>query len=74
MVVLDQDSRGQVDAVIGSSAAKHRILFESPHTGDGFARVEHVGMGSLDCVGVFTRQRRDATQVLHQVENHALAT
>ena len=74
VVVLDENAAGQIDAVIGSPAAQHGVFFQSPQAGHSLARVEHVGVGAVNGVDKLARQRGDAAQVLHQVQDHALAT
>ena len=74
MVVLDQDSRCKIDAVIRAASTKHRVLLKRSQTGHGFARIEHVRMCSLDCVSILPRERGDAAEMLQQVKDHALAT
>ena len=68
VVVLDENSGGEIDAVIGAAAAEDRIFFEGSHAGHGFARVEHAGMGApfrvLYGIGVFPRERGNAAHVL----------
>ena len=72
VIVLDEKAGGEIDAVIGAAAAEHRVFLEGPHAGHGFARIEHAGVGALNRVGVFARERGDAAEVLQQIENHAL--
>ena len=73
MVVLDEDARGQVDAMIGSSAALHGILFKDAKTGHGLARIQDMCVGAMHGVHVCPRERCDAAEMLHQVEDHTLA-
>ena len=74
VIVLDENAGGEIDAVIGASAAEDRVFFKGAHAGDGFARVEHAGVRALNRVGKLARERGDAAEVLQQVENDALAT
>ena len=74
VVVLDENAGGEIDAMIGSAAAEDGVFFEGAQAGDGLARVEDAGVGALDGVSVFARERGDAAEVLEQVENDALAT
>jgi hypothetical protein len=60
VVVLDEDAAGQVQAVIGSSAAQHGILFQITKTRYGFARVEYVRVRAVNGIDKFPRQRGDA--------------
>ena len=74
VIVLDENAGGEIDAVIGAAAAKHRVFLQRAHAGHGLARVEHAGVRALNRVGIFARERGDAAQVLQQIQDHALAT
>ena len=60
--------------MIRSPAAEHGVFFQHAQPRHGLARIQHARAGALDGVHVLPRPRRDAAQVLHQVQNHALAT
>ena len=74
VIVLDKDAAGQIEAMIRSPAALHGVFFQSPQSRHGLARVEHTGVRSLNGIHESPRQRGDAAQVLHQIQNHPLAT
>jgi hypothetical protein len=74
VIVLDEDSRCQVDAVIGAAAAEDRILFQGSQSGNGLAGIQNARVRSLDRVYVSARQGGDAAEVLQEIEDDALAT
>ncbi len=74
MIVLDEDAGGEVDAVVGASAALDRVFLKDAQAGDGLAGVEDAGMGALNGVNIGAGEGGDAAEVLHQVEDDALAT
>jgi len=74
VVVLDEDAGGEIDAVVGASAALDRVLIEDAEAGDGFTGVEDAGVGTLNGVDVMAGKGGDTAEVLHKVEDDALAT
>src|SRR5208283_3795599 len=74
VVVLDQDSVLQIEAVVGAAAATDGVFIQRAQAGDGFVCVEDYGFGlrSSHLFDVFIGQRGDAAHALHQVEDDAL--
>ena len=73
MVVLPQDRRGQRGAVFYAAADCHGVQLEPPQPGRRFSRVCDPGGSVANGVHRSPRERRDARQVLQEVQRHALA-
>ncbi len=72
MVVLDQHARREVHPVIGAAPRAHGVLLEHAPAGERLAGVEDLGAGALHRVDVARGDRRDAGQVLHEIQSDAL--
>ena len=72
MIVLDQNGIVQPHAVVVPAAAADRVLLEHPPPRSGLARIENDRPGALDGRHEPSRERRDATQPLKEVQGRAL--
>ena len=73
MVVLDQDSIGEIEAMVEAAAAAHRVFFQQAQAGRGLAGIKNGGAGAFDGFHVFGSDGGDAAQALQQVQDQALA-
>uniref|UniRef100_E6PYR3 Uncharacterized protein n=1 Tax=mine drainage metagenome TaxID=410659 RepID=E6PYR3_9ZZZZ len=74
VIVLDKNSIGKIKPMIGATTAEDGIFFQSTQSGHRLAGIEHTGLRSVNRIDIGACQRGDSTQVLHQVEDHTLAT
>ena len=74
VVVLDEDSVLQVEAVVDAAAAADGVLIQRAQAGDGLAGVEDFGLGfgGGDGADEFVGEGGDAGHALHEVEDDAL--
>ena len=73
VIVLDQDGVVEAHAVVRGSAGRGGGLFERPHAGGGFARIEDAAAGAGHGFGVAACQGGHAAQALQEVQGNALA-
>ena len=71
MVVLEENHVEESDAVVGSSADFHRLLFEHTHAGGSLACIKHAGFGAgIDKrLLVAVRHGGNSAHALHDVEH-----
>ncbi len=72
VVVLDEDSVGEIEPVVVAAATADSVFIERAEAGDGLARVEHLGFGAGDGFDEVGCERGDAGHALEQVEGDAL--
>jgi hypothetical protein len=68
VIIFYQDCVEEAHAVIGDAAGGGGALFESPHAGRRFARVEDAAVCPRDGIGVLARQRGYAAEALQEIE------
>src|SRR5436189_1086455 len=73
VIVLDQDSVEEAESMVCHASGARCKLFESPQPGRGLACIQHLALGSGDCIDILTRKGRDAGKPLDEVEADALA-
>jgi len=71
VVVLDEDARAEIEAVVAGAAREHGGLLEHAEARRGLAGVDDLGAGAGDRLGVALGERRDAGQPLHEVERRS---
>ena len=72
VVVLDQDRRGQIGAVVRAPAAGDRELVQAAQAGRGLAGIEDLDAGSGDSGHVSAGGRGDPGHALQEVDGGAL--
>src|SRR5580704_7601390 len=72
VIVLDEHAIRQIQAVVVSAAAAYRIFVEHAQSGRGFSRVQDARGSAGHYVDEFASKGGDATQPLHEIQNHAL--
>ena len=73
VIVLDQHTVAEIEAMIMAAATRHRVLVEQTQPGNGLARIQDYGLGPFHFVDVAPRERGDAAHPLHDFQDHALA-
>lgn len=73
VIVLDEDSVGEVEAVVLASAAADGILVQKTHTGHGLAGIENACFGTRYSVHEAAGLGGDAAHPLEQVEDDPFA-
>jgi hypothetical protein len=74
VIVLDENAGGEIDAVIGASAAEDGVFLENAHARNGLTGIEDACVRTFNGIDVFAGEGGDAAEMLEQVENHALGT
>ena len=72
MIVLDQHHVEKPDAIVGATAASHRVFFQPPQTGCRLARVENLRVSALDGIHELRRQRGNSRKALDEIQRHPL--
>jgi hypothetical protein len=73
MVVLDQDTVGQAEAVIPASSVPHGFLFQASPQGGCLSCIEQLASGPGHGLRHFTRQGGDPAQPLDEIQGGSLA-
>ena len=73
VIVFEQDSVGEVEAVILPSAAADGVFVDHAQAGRGLASIENAGLGAGNCVDKFAGQSGDAAHPLQKIEHHSFA-
>ena len=73
VVVLDEHAVGEIEPVILSPAATHRIFVDHAQARRGFAGIENSRLGARDGIHKLAGQRGDPAHALQEIQNHALA-
>ena len=72
MIVLDQHRAGEIGAVVHAAAAAHGVLLEEAPSRQRLASVDDDGPCPSHGLDEAVRERRDAGEVLHEVQRGAL--
>gem|GEM_PF-6743388 len=73
MIILDQDLRFEVGAVVHAAAAAHGVLLQRAPSRRGLARVEDLRARAAHGMHIARGERRNAGEVLHEVERDAFS-
>ncbi len=73
VIVLDQHTVAEIEAMIMAAATGHSVLIEDAQSGNSLARIQDYRLRSRDGVDIASSQGGDAAHALHDVQDHALA-
>src|SRR5271170_1281459 len=73
VIVLNKDSVGEIEPVILSAAAAHRIFVDYAQAGCGLAGVENAGLGAGNGIDELASQSGNAAHALQEIQDYALA-
>src|SRR5579863_718258 len=73
VIVLDQHSIGEIEAMILAATAAHGVLVDRPEPWRGFSCVENTGVSARDRLHKFASQGCDAAHSLQEIQDDPLA-
>jgi len=71
VIVFDEDSVGEIEAMILTAAAANRVFVDDAESRGGFACVKNARLRSGNRIHEFPRKRRDPAHALEKVQDHA---
>ena len=72
MIVLDQNSVGEIQTMVLPASATHRVFVQHAQAGHSLAGVQNSSLGSGDRVRKLASQRSNSAQSLQEIEDHSL--
>src|SRR5690242_19312132 len=73
VIVLDEDTVGEIEAVIQSASAAHGIFVEHPQTRDSLAGIQDARLGAGDGINEFASQCSNAAHALQEIQDDTFA-